>query len=71
MSGSTLVTNGKIRSQPNNDNYRDNYDAIFGTKVESERLLDEATRQYSEDGLVDLTIMCRLTELGIDVSDFT
>lgn len=79
MARSETVTNGKIHSMPNNDNYDRNYDAIFRTDEpvhdartnESIALLDEAARQYSEDGMVDLTVCARLLELGLDISDYT
>lgn len=66
----SLVTDGKIHSMAANDNYRDNFEGIFGN-AEVKQLKAEAYRQYAEDGLVDLSVIARLDELGIDVTLFT
>ena len=67
----SLVTDGKIHSMANNDNYRDNYDAAFGIDGgEVESLIRQADTEYDAFGLVSTSITSRLIELGIDVSNY-
>ena len=37
MTAKNEVTGDKLKSKPNSDNYRDNYDKIFGNKNKSEK----------------------------------
>jgi len=50
MSKSSLVTNGKIRSMPSTDSYRDNYDKIFNKK----QLVDDINVQKRKAELQDI-----------------
>ena len=64
--GSTLVTNGKIRSMPSTDAYRNGYQRI----EENNKLIAMAEAELEELGLVSLTTLSDLAAAGFDISQY-
>lgn len=65
--GSTLVTNGHIRSQPVNDNYRNGYTRI----EENNALIRKADAELEEDGIVSVDTLTDLTAAGLSIDNYT
>ena len=65
--GSNLMTNGKIRSMPSTDAFRDGWSRI----EENQSLYDQADIQLEENGLVDTSLLSTMREAGLDISDYT
>jgi len=65
--GSNLCTNGKIRSMPSTDAFRDGW-----ARIEyNNDLIKTADMQLEYDGLVDTSLLSEMREAGLDISDYT
>jgi len=65
--GSNLCTNGKIRSMPTNDAFRDGWARIQSNND----LYRTADMQMELDGLVDCSLLSEMLAAGLDISDYT
>jgi hypothetical protein len=65
--GSTLVTNGKIRSQPVNDNFRDGWDLIEANT----KLIAQADAEVEEDGLASIDTLTAMMAAGLSIETYS